>query len=315
MLAIAQGDSTAARRHFERILQLASVQPARRLRAGAHIQLGNLALREADLTRALTLFEQAIEILGDTNEWMVANAVSGLARVARMQGDGKLAGRLAEDALAVYRRVGDESQTATAATFLGTIALDAGELDSARARFSEGLTLSLELDDPSGVGFGLVGFASLAVAERRPERALRLLGAASAFARRSDAAFVRVKETMTRASDAARAMLTEQAANTALAAGQGLTLDQAVEEALTVEVATPSSEGHARPSALTRRETEVAQWIARGLTNRQIAETLIISERTVDNHVANILGKLGFSARAQVAAWSVENGLGNRYLE
>ncbi len=55
---------------------------------------------------------------------------------------------------------------------------------------------------------------------------------------------------------------------------------------------------------LTAREREVALLVARGLTNRQIASELSISKRTVDNHVANILKKLGLRSRAQVAAWA-----------
>jgi DNA-binding NarL/FixJ family response regulator len=61
--------------------------------------------------------------------------------------------------------------------------------------------------------------------------------------------------------------------------------------------ATPS------PSALTRREREVAKLVARGLTNRQIAEELVLSGRTVENHVSNILKKLHLSSRTEVAAW------------
>jgi non-specific serine/threonine protein kinase len=53
---------------------------------------------------------------------------------------------------------------------------------------------------------------------------------------------------------------------------------------------------------LTRRELEVAQLIAEGLTNRLIAERLVISERTADRHVSNILARLGLATRAQVAA-------------
>jgi DNA-binding NarL/FixJ family response regulator len=60
---------------------------------------------------------------------------------------------------------------------------------------------------------------------------------------------------------------------------------------------------------LTPRESEVAVLIARGLTNRQIAEELIVSERTADTHVRNILGKLGLASRAQVAAWATRQGL------
>jgi DNA-binding CsgD family transcriptional regulator len=60
---------------------------------------------------------------------------------------------------------------------------------------------------------------------------------------------------------------------------------------------------------LTAREREVAILIAQGKTSRQIAGLLVLSERTVEGHVNNILGKLGFSSRAQIAAWVVERGL------
>lgn len=63
-------------------------------------------------------------------------------------------------------------------------------------------------------------------------------------------------------------------------------------------------------SLLTARELDVARRIARGLTNKQIAAELVIAEGTADRHVANILGKLGFSSRAQVAAWVVEHAAG-----
>jgi pimeloyl-ACP methyl ester carboxylesterase/class 3 adenylate cyclase/DNA-binding CsgD family transcriptional regulator len=62
-------------------------------------------------------------------------------------------------------------------------------------------------------------------------------------------------------------------------------------------------------AALSRREREIAVLVALGLSNRQIAEELVISPATAERHVANILGKLGFHTRAQVAAWAVEQGL------
>lgn len=54
---------------------------------------------------------------------------------------------------------------------------------------------------------------------------------------------------------------------------------------------------------LTPREVEVAALVAEGKTNREIADVLVLGERTVETHVANILGKLGFSNRAQIATW------------
>jgi DNA-binding NarL/FixJ family response regulator len=61
---------------------------------------------------------------------------------------------------------------------------------------------------------------------------------------------------------------------------------------------------------LTPREREVARLVSHGKSNREIAEGLILSERTVENHISNILMKLGFTSRAQVAIWAVEKGLG-----
>jgi DNA-binding NarL/FixJ family response regulator len=55
---------------------------------------------------------------------------------------------------------------------------------------------------------------------------------------------------------------------------------------------------------LTRREQEVAALIADGLTNRRIAEALVISERTAEGHVERIRNKLGYSSRIQIAVWA-----------
>jgi len=86
-----------------------------------------------------------------------------------------------------------------------------------------------------------------------------------------------------------------------------MSAEEAAEYALSEEVIlTPE-----RPPAsgrtddpLTAREREVAALVARGLSNRQIASELHLSERTIGNHVSKILRKLGFASRAQVAAWA-----------
>jgi DNA-binding CsgD family transcriptional regulator len=65
---------------------------------------------------------------------------------------------------------------------------------------------------------------------------------------------------------------------------------------------------HVKGAPLSRREREVAALVARGLTNREIAAKLEITERTAGAHVEHILGKLGFSSRTQVAVWAAEHG-------
>jgi DNA-binding NarL/FixJ family response regulator len=64
--------------------------------------------------------------------------------------------------------------------------------------------------------------------------------------------------------------------------------------------------------ALTRKELEIAELVSEGLTNREIADRLVISERTVDNHVQHILTKLDFHRRSQIAAWWAEHRMSTR---
>jgi DNA-binding CsgD family transcriptional regulator/tetratricopeptide (TPR) repeat protein len=73
-----------------------------------------------------------------------------------------------------------------------------------------------------------------------------------------------------------------------------------------------ASPAPAAASGLTRRETEVLSLIAAGETNRAIAAALVISEHTVARHVQNMLQKLGFSSRASLAAFAVQEGLAGR---
>jgi serine/threonine-protein kinase PknK len=60
---------------------------------------------------------------------------------------------------------------------------------------------------------------------------------------------------------------------------------------------------------LTAREREVAGLIGGGLSNRAIAERLVVSERTVESYVSSVLAKLGFTARTQIAAWAATRGI------
>jgi non-specific serine/threonine protein kinase len=81
-------------------------------------------------------------------------------------------------------------------------------------------------------------------------------------------------------------------------------LELSVAEAIAVarnEAPIPADEISADP--LTRREREIAELVTQGLGNREIAEQLVLAKRTVDSHIEHIFSKLGFTSRAQLAAW------------
>jgi DNA-binding NarL/FixJ family response regulator len=65
-----------------------------------------------------------------------------------------------------------------------------------------------------------------------------------------------------------------------------------------------------REVELTPTETKVLQYVARGMSNREIAEVMGVSQRTIESHVSNMLSKTGLHNRTELARWAIESGLG-----
>jgi non-specific serine/threonine protein kinase len=130
--------------------------------------------------------------------------------------------------------------------------------------------------------------------------AARLLGATMLhplYRRYSDGpSAARAREDAT----AFRAALGDEAFSAAWAEGESMSLDEAVAYALTLA---PPATTQGEVLVLTAREQEVARLVAEGKTNREIATALVIAEPTAERHLANILSKLGFHTRAQIAVW------------
>jgi DNA-binding NarL/FixJ family response regulator len=82
-------------------------------------------------------------------------------------------------------------------------------------------------------------------------------------------------------------------------------LDPAVAGKLTKSLVAPQHTA----AALTPREREILVLVAHGKSNRELAETLMISERTARTHVSNVLTKLGLASRTQAALWAIREGL------
>ena len=109
---------------------------------------------------------------------------------------------------------------------------------------------------------------------------------------------------------AARSDLGEAAWQAALAEGRAMSPERAVEYSLAAEEPDSPSRRPARDSgALSAREEEVAVLVSQGLTNRQIASELSISEHTIATHITRILKRLGLNSRSRLSAWATEKGL------
>lgn len=110
----------------------------------------------------------------------------------------------------------------------------------------------------------------------------------------------------------ARQLVGRLAANIGDAALSNTLLKAAAASTRRVAIESPRRTAKAAFDGLTARERAVAAQIAQGRSNREIAAALILSERTVESHIANILGKLGATSRAQIAVWVVTKGLSNQ---
>jgi DNA-binding CsgD family transcriptional regulator len=180
--------------------------------------------------------------------------------------------------------------------------------ERATTLYAESLELKREVGLMLLLPESLDGLACVASAEGEAERAVRLFGAARSLNELvrnhlSAKEYAALREPYLAAT---RSQLSGEEWEAAFAEGRAMGFEEAVEYALSVDEH-PSSTLVPMPEqppteTLTLREREVALLVGRGLTNRQIAQELVLSEHTVHHHVTNILKKLNLSSRQQVAS-------------
>ncbi len=280
---------------------------------------GTFALSEGRAKESQRSFEAALAIAHELdNHWATPVALIGLAQVAWMRGDLAEARSHYEQALDLLKDITAHWQTITCLSGLGRIALAQGDLATARARLIESLRLCRGTGQRLGVARRIETLAQLALAEEDDQRAVRLAGASAAIRNATSGVVMpsgfgaRMEELL----QPARARLGDALVAQLWALGKEMSQEQAVRYALEGEeqsdVSLPTCRGPAAAplTTLTGREWEIAELVARGLSNKAIADELVISPATAARHVANILAKLGFSSRTQVATWVIEHNRG-----
>lgn len=272
-------------------------------------QLGNVALGMQEYARARALYEKALASTGERGDQHErARAFNGLGELARMEGDLEQATAHYEQCLSIWRDAGNMEMVAVVLFNLAQVVIRHGDLPRARSSLSESARLHVDVSSQCVANCTLVGLAELAIHEGDAGRAARLFSAADAL---SEA----YREALNPPDQAAydlcmaktRAALTEEEFALARSDGRSMTLEQALEHALSSASGLEKGPRVQRNGPLTRREREVAALVAQGLTNREIGSRLSIAERTAETHIGNILNKLSFHSRAQLAAWVAEH--------
>jgi DNA-binding CsgD family transcriptional regulator len=263
-----------------------------------------------------------------------AYALFNLARIAYETGDAATSAQRAEDALTIFRAVENPTGIASALEVIATLAWDRGDDRAAVLAYQEGLRLWVRVDTrwsaasghgagsdpglfPRWAGFADRSFLSLTLSRlaaiaadyAQGELAAHLLGAVD---RRWDDSVIGIapravgKHEATRAK--VRATLGERSFAVAYAAGEQLRLSDAVALALTIAVPDPGAATIGAPR-LTERQIEVLRHLVQGETDRQIAEALFLSRRTVQDHVSRLIATLGVANRTEAAADAIRDRL------
>jgi predicted ATPase/DNA-binding CsgD family transcriptional regulator len=271
------------------------------------------------LREAQQLAKSSISVMRRIDQqWGVARALLGLGDLARLRGDPGGAHSQYLGALVILREIDARPEIARCLAGLARVAMDLGSIGQARQHLTESIGLSHSTGSRIGVARGLEAFAALAVGENRPELAVQLAAAATAL--REAAGFPVLAGARAERYLAPARRLGEPAVARLWARGLAMSGEAAVALALGVPQAAASAGGGRDtitltavgadevaallPGTLTPRERQVAAQVAKGRSNKAIAEELFISPATAARHVANILAKLGFSSRTQIAAWA-----------
>ncbi len=322
-LAVLQNDHERATELLQEAVRLDCSSQCSRVAAWSLQELGLAAHYSGRYARAEEWFGDSMSLFRELGDYVgIASVLLYQGMTAHYQGDGSRAAALLLESLTLLQAAEDAVGTAQALLGLGLVARQQNDLVRAQASFQEALQIAQEQGARLEVAQCLEGMAGLACQQRRGQRAAQLFGAAEGLrdligtelphGHRAD----HVRDT-----EVLRSQMTVQEFAKRWSAGRELTLEQAVAYALEEEKESIGTErvpagaltalqmAKHRYGGLTAREREVAALVTQGLSNSDIGAQLFVTVRTVEAHITHILRKLGFSSRAQIAAWAIDRGL------
>lgn len=304
-LAVAQSDHPAGLE--------AAAEAARIARAGGDDVLlvrilameAALHVMDSDLPSARGASVEAHELadaLG--NDIAHIAAAQSEALIASMDGDFV---RMREVGLAAAercRRVHEIYMLSTHLTSAGVASMMLGDYAQAESALIEALKATILLDDRPGLVLRLQALAGNAAMAGQLERAAKLLGATDMLRMQGGyrvSPFIR--PLVEQATQLAKAQLGNERYSRALREGTQLDNDAALALALGTKAVRAAGPRPKTADPLSKRERQIAELAAEGLSNKEIASRLFVSERTVETHIYNILNKYGISSRTKIGAW------------
>jgi predicted ATPase/DNA-binding CsgD family transcriptional regulator len=306
-MAMTQGDATTA----QTMLDEAEVNA----RAGSDLPLvarilavsAGVRVMGRDLEGAQSQLRDA-KALADGLDDPGANAMLALTEgfIALLDTDLETVARVYSEWAPRARDRGDIQTLSYLVSSYGFALLQGGQPDKAQPLFEESLSIERRLENRDMIVYQLDALACQAAMVGRPQRAARLLGAAESMQAQSGIRLMRHMEPLlARARETISASLAPASFESETEAGRRMAMDEAIayalEEKRPSRLAPPSKRTSAMP--LSKREVEIAELVAQGLSNKEIATRVFLSERTIETHVSNILNKVGVNSRVEISSW------------
>jgi predicted ATPase/DNA-binding CsgD family transcriptional regulator len=309
LLAYRKGDFASARQLLDEAIGLERAGGDRIRLALAMVIQSLVLLADGDSAEAESQLAGVIAIGDETrNRRLSGDAFHFLALIATQRGDLLAARAHIDTAIEIGRQTQRMHMLAHALSAGAMVRIQQGELPAAQGLLEESIQIRAAFRDRYSMGIDLDRAAELAARQRRWERAIRLIGAADArYQAIGDAPTPHTRAIREGWLPAAQRRLGSRALRLSDEGGR-LSDEDAVEYVITDRDELANGSTRSDGIALTKREHEVVRLVVAGLTNREIAGRLGISERTVDGHVEHIRDKLGVRSRAQIAAWAVAAG-------
>ena len=305
-VALMQGDGHVAAKMLAECEAIAKALADRKLLAHAIQWRGLHEFVCGDIVTAIDLYERSIEIhtdVGDTAS--VLTALFQLAISHAYNSDLDTALRTCDRAIDISEKHGEQWNRSYALWITGLCHWLRGEPDAAREAATRALILEREFKDSICTALTIELLSWIAASAKDFKTAAALAAAASAvwegLGTDVEAFGPHLYQDSTHSARIVREALGEKAIANLTRQNASLTLDAAVAKALGSDQT--ASDSSVAQSPLTKRENQIADLVAEGLSNRAIAESLVLSPRTVDGHVEHILTKLEFSSRSQIASW------------
>ncbi len=309
-MASVQGDLRTAAGLVEVGRTLAAQTNEALLRALIDAADGTLALHSGDLPNACSHLQAALTEFGGRGErTLEVGTLYPLGLAFGLSGLTRQAVDCHERVLAMTEEYGEKMFRSLSLWALAIAVWRQHDSDRAAQLIEESLNLARQVHSPRVATSCLEALAWITGDLGSLSRATVLMGAAEGVARSIGSTAVihsNLSVYHQECEQNAQRELGSRAFAAAYRHGQVLGFDAAIAYALHEQPPGASAPATGMSIPLTKRERQVTTLIAEGLTNREIAERLVISPRTAQGHVEHILSKLGFTSRTQVASWAVE---------